>query len=220
MVVYVLCMFKGVTVILVTFSRIFYISCKLVVLISCLVYLLGLVDLMIRKHFIGFVVQFLVKSGSSLMKEINDLLLNIVVLTYSRYECQILLHFLFRLKFCLLQFYYWLYTLFNVTHYILDYLSGFEHISISYCDVFWWIEHWFSEWRSYKIVFHALFCVFIILFNTDLGRSVLSTYSFVKPAFCFSMFSVFSACSKFRFCHHKLHNIYMIIVFIGASMEL
>ena len=124
MIVYVLCMFKGVTVILVTFSRIFYISYKLVVLISCLVYLLGLVDLMIRKHFIGFVVQFLVKSGSSLMKEINDLLLNIVVLTYSRYECQILLHFLFRLKFCLLQVYYWLYTLFNVTHYILDYLSG------------------------------------------------------------------------------------------------
>ena len=97
---------------------------------------------------------------------------------------------------------------------------GFEHISISYCDVFWWIEHWFSERRSYKIVFHASFCVFIILFHTDLGRSWLSTYSFVKPAFCFSMFSVFSACSKFRFYHHKLHNIYMIIVFIGASMEL
>ena len=71
-----------------------------------------------------------------------------------------------------------------------------------------------------KMGFTHCSCMFIILFNTDLGRSVLSTYSFGKPAFCFSMLFVFSAYSKFQFYHHKLYNIYMIIVFIGISMEL
>ena len=49
-----------------------------------------------------------------------------------------------------------------------------------------------------------------------LDKSAFSTYSFGKLAFRLPVFSLFSACSVFRFHLHKFYSIYITIVDIGV----
>ena len=73
--------------------------------------------------------------------------------------------------------------------------------------------------KELQIFFMHFLCGVIILFNTGLGQSAFSTYSFVKLVFCLFVFSVFSACSVFLFYLHKLYKVFIIIVFIDVNFS-
>lgn len=62
-------------------------------------------------------------------------------------------------------------------------------LSWPYVRPFWW---------TYKIAFMFYSCVVIILLNTDLYKSMFSTYSFKSQAFRLPVFCVF-VCSVFKF---------------------